>query len=165
MLVYKALQGLASPTPPGSSPDTCPLGEPTAAAVAHTQFIPIWRFCRRCFLCMKHLGLRSSPVTLHPLCYISDTNSSEESSLSTQCLGDPPSQPIILCHITLSYTQCDMILFTVHPPNGEYKFHESRLCLEPHCYSRVLGKDLLNKCLNVAQILEYPQHLRSALKS
>ena len=31
--------------------------------------------------------------------------------------------------------------------------------------TKVLGKDLLNKCLNMAQILEYPQHLRSALKS
>lgn len=165
-LVYKALQGLAPPTSPGSSPATCPLGEPTAATVAHTKFIPIWRFCMRCFLCMKYLGLRSSPVTFHPLTQLHLKYHLLREIFLVHAVFSRPSFPTdhSLSHHPVLYPMWHDFIYCPSPLMGNINSMRAGSVLGP-IITRVLGKDLLNKCLNMAQILENPQHLRSALKS
>ena len=171
-LVYKAVQGPAPPTSPGSSPATCPLGDPTPTTEAHTKSISIWGFWMRYSLCMKYLCPRSSPDSYfssfqsHLQCqllsevFLVHTAFSKSSFSTHHCLSHHPVLYPVWHNIFVSCPS---------PLTGNINFMGAGSALGstvtpgPHKYC-ALRKDWLNECLNMAQILEHSQHLRSALK-
>lgn len=172
-LVYEAPQGPASPTSLGSSHAICPLGEPTPTTMSPTKFISILGFCMSCFLCTKYLCPRSSRGS---------SFSSFQSHLKCQLLREvflvhiAFSRPSFPTHHSLSHYP---ILYPVWHSKFVYcpflltvniNFMRAGSVLSPTvtpgpCIHWALRKDLLNECLNMAQILEYPQDLRNVLET